>query len=136
MPLLFLPSVLLVQSVKGGVVVAGVEVEEILQGEALHGGGRMELGGGGVVDGEGGEEVALNDGVQALEVDVFGENAFGGEFVHEEVGIVVWWWMRIFPLTNLLKIQVFQVHKFFVFSHIRISGLHDRTADIAQWQSG
>ena len=90
MPLLFLPSVLLVQSVKGGVVVAGVEVEEIFQGEALHGGGRMELGGGGVVDGEGGEEVALNDGVQALEVDVFGENAFGGEFVHEErVGIVV-----------------------------------------------
>ena len=90
MPLLFLPSVLLVQSVKGGVVVAGVEVEEILQGEALHGGGRMELGGGGVVDGEGGEEVALNDGVQALEVDVFGENAFGGEFVHEErVGIIV-----------------------------------------------
>ena len=89
MPLLFLPSVLLVQSVKGGVVVAGVEVEEILQREALHGGGRMELGGGGVVDGEGGEEVALNDGVQALEVDVFGENAFGGEFVHQRVGMAV-----------------------------------------------
>jgi hypothetical protein len=50
----------------------------------------MELGGGGVVDGEGGEEVALNDGVQALEVDVFGENAFGGEFVHQRVGIVEW----------------------------------------------
>jgi len=64
----------------------------------------MELGGGGVVDGEGGEEVALNDGVQALEVDVFGENAFGGEFVHEErVGIVVWWMDENFSVDEFVE---------------------------------